>query len=121
MAWLAPADRQIDQAVLMPQLVGPVAGDGVEVLLSALAVARRQSAAARAVLGPKGVLPLMSIAASAAIDARGIAKRILRAEQISEERKLSGFKCQLATAPARSRASMDFTKAMNDQVAKQVR
>eukprot|EP00959_Pyramimonas_sp_CCMP1952_P270530 5655609-Pyramimonas_sp.AAC.1 len=63
----------IDQAVLMPQLVDPVAGDGVEVLLNVLVVAHRRSVAVRAVLGPKGMHPFMSIAASAAIDARGIA------------------------------------------------
>eukprot|EP00959_Pyramimonas_sp_CCMP1952_P377159 7899757-Pyramimonas_sp.AAC.1 len=47
MARLAPAGQQIDQAVLMPQLVGPVDGDGVEVLLNVPVVAHRQSAAVR--------------------------------------------------------------------------
>eukprot|EP00959_Pyramimonas_sp_CCMP1952_P288431 6031429-Pyramimonas_sp.AAC.1 len=73
----------------------------------------------------------MSIAASAAIDARGIARRILRtdqepaaqalAEQISAERKLKGSKCQLTAALARGHSSMGFVEAMNDQVAMQVR
>eukprot|EP00959_Pyramimonas_sp_CCMP1952_P421622 8832707-Pyramimonas_sp.AAC.1 len=69
----------------------------------------------------------MSIAASAAIDAWGIAECLLRtdqepavqalAEQIFEERELKGFKCQLAAPPARSHASMGFIEAMNDLVA----
>eukprot|EP00959_Pyramimonas_sp_CCMP1952_P063196 1320707-Pyramimonas_sp.AAC.1 len=73
----------------------------------------------------------MPIAAIAAIDARCIAECALRtdqepavqalAEQISGERKLKGFKCQLAAAPARSHASMGFIEAMNDLVAKQAR
>eukprot|EP00959_Pyramimonas_sp_CCMP1952_P236415 4940415-Pyramimonas_sp.AAC.1 len=49
-ARLAPADQQIDQAVLMPQLVDPVPRDGMEALLNVLVVAHRQSTAVRAVL-----------------------------------------------------------------------
>ena len=100
--WLAPADQQIDQAVLMPQLVDPIIGDGVEVLLNILVVAHRQSTAIHMILGPKGVHPFMALAASAAIDTWGIAECVLRtdqepaiqvlAEHISEERKLKGFK-----------------------------
>ena len=49
-----PADRQIVQAVLMPQLVDPVADDGIEVLLNVLVVAHRQTGSAHASLGPMG-------------------------------------------------------------------
>ena len=73
----------------------------------------------------------MALAASAAFDARGIAESTIRTdqepaiqalvEQIAEERKTKGFKCQLTNAPKRSHSSMGFIESMNDQGSKQIR
>ena len=133
MIWISKADSKLPADAIMPQLVDPQGGapQVLEIMMTLLNMARRQSDAVHPILGPKGDHPYMIEGACAVSDSWGLGECILKTdqepavgaltEQVAHRRRVLGHRVQVSAAPRRSHASMGIVENANRQVGNGVR
>ena len=82
MIWISKADTKLPADVIMPQLIDPQweAPQVLEIMMTVLNMAHRQSDAVHPILGPKGDHPYMTEGACAVLESWGIGECILKAD-----------------------------------------